>query len=193
MTASNLNKTLSQINWFGVAGGILTLTVIIVSLYYPWWQLTVGEDTVKINVSPMNTNFGLFGLRFVIPLIYALNIGSILTFLCSGIIMLIYSITPKRPYAKTLLDFAWKKPLYSVITNIICLSLIILTARLTYNMNIPLIGTSTIILPTQFTGGVNISVLAKAAFQWPLYLAITTALLCITAKIYHHHKNKKTP
>ena len=185
MIPNSLTKKLSKINWFGIAGGILTLIVILVSLYYPWWQLIVGEEAVKINVSPMNTNFGLLGIHFTIPLIYALNIGSILTFLCSGIIMLIYSINPTKHYAKTLLDFAWKKPLYSVITSTICLSLIILISRITFNMNIPLIGTAIIVLPTQFTGGVDISVIATSAFQWPLYLAITTAILCILAKIYH--------
>jgi hypothetical protein len=79
--------------------------VIIVSLYHPWWQLTIG-DAVKINVSPMYTNFGLLGTHFAIPLLYALNIGSILTFLCSGIIMLIYSLAPTKSYAKELLDFS---------------------------------------------------------------------------------------
>jgi hypothetical protein len=182
---NTITRCLSQINWFGLAAGILTLIVILVSLYYPWWQLVIGKDTVKINVSPMNTNFGLLGTHFTIPLIYALNIGSILTFLCSGIIMLIYSISPNKPYAKELLDFSWKKPLYSVITSTLCLTLIILTAQAIFKMNIPLIGTALINLPTEFTEGVNISVLATANFQWPLYLALTTAILCIIAKIYH--------
>ncbi|MCL2134287.1 MAG: hypothetical protein FWH37_01870 [Candidatus Bathyarchaeota archaeon] len=185
MKLCNLRNYLFKVNWFGVVGGVLTLSVIVVSLYYPWWQLTIGEDTVKVNVSPMNTNFGLLGTSFTIPLIYALNIGSILTFLCSGIIMLIYSITPNKSYSKVLLDFAWKKPLYSVITSTLCLSLIVLIARAFLDMEIPLIGTAAVTLPTQFTEGVSISVMATAAFQWPLYLAITAASLCILAKIYH--------
>ncbi|MCL2643680.1 MAG: hypothetical protein FWD52_09305 [Candidatus Bathyarchaeota archaeon] len=191
MPLEQLNKHLSQINWFGFAGGILTLIVIIASLYYPWWQLTIG-DAVKVNVSPMNTNFGLFGTNFKIPLIYALNIGSILTFLCSGIIMLIYSINPTKPYAKDLLDFAWKKPLYSVITSTLCLSLMVLLAQALFKMNIPLIGTATVSLPAQFTEGVAITVLATAAFQWPLGLALTAAILCITARIYHKKTTQQT-
>ena len=71
---------LNRINWFGVAGGALTLIVIVVSYYNPWWQLVIGENLMKINASPMNTNFGLLGNQFTIPLISALNIGSILTF-----------------------------------------------------------------------------------------------------------------
>jgi len=180
----NLNKHLTRFNWIGIVSGILTLIVIISSLYYPWWQLTIG-NAVKINVSPMNTNFGLLGAHFVIPLIYALNIGSILTFLCSGIIMFIYSIAPTKSYSKELLDFAWKKPLYSVITSTLCLSLIVIVARTIFYMNIPLIGTEIVHLPAQFTEGVTINVIVTTAFKWPLYLAITTALMCITAKIYH--------
>jgi hypothetical protein len=186
---NKITQKLAKINWFGIAGGILTLIVIIVSIYHPWWQLTIAEDAVKINVSPMNTNFGLFGVSFTIPLIYALNIGSILTFLCSGIIMLIYSTIPTKPYAKDLLNFAWRKPLYSVITSTLCLLSIILIAQTVLDMQIPLIGKATVTLPQYFTEGTHITVIASAAFQWPLYLAITAALLCITAKIYH----KKSP
>ena len=183
MPLQSLNKYLTRFNWIGITGGILTLIVIIVSIYYPWWQLTIG-DAVTINVSPMNTNFGLLGTSFVIPLIYALNIGSILTFLCSGILMLIYAVTPTKSYAKELLDFAWRKPLYSVITSTVCLSLIVIIARSIFDMNIPLIGTELVHLPAQFTEGVTITVLVTTAFQWPLYLAITTATLCIIAKVY---------
>jgi hypothetical protein len=174
-----------RINWFGVAGGALTLIVIVVSLYNPWWQLTIGENLMKVNASPMNTNFGLLGTQFTIPLIYALNIGSILTFLCSGIIMLVYSVIPDKSYAKDLLGFSWKKPLYSVIFSVVGLSVIILIAQTVLGIRIPLIGTNNIILPSQFTMGVNISVLVSSAFQWPFYLAIVAAGLCITARIYH--------
>ncbi len=176
---------LSRVNWFGVAGGALTLIVIAVSLYYPWWQLTIGENLMKVNASPMNTNFGLLGTQFTIPLIYALNVGSILSFLCSGIIMLVYSFIPTKPYAKELLGFAWKKPLYSVIFSVAGLSIIILIAQAVLGMKIPLMGSAMVILPSNFTMGANISVLVYSAFQWPFWLAVTAAALCICARIYH--------
>jgi hypothetical protein len=176
---------INRINWFGVAGGALTLIVIAVSYYNPWWQLIIGENLMKVNASPMNTNFGLLGNQFTIPLISALNIGSLLTFLFSGTIMLIYSILPTKPYAKDLLGFAWKKPLWSVIFSMAGLFIIIVIAGTLLGINIPLVGTGTVILPSQFTMGVNISVLVSSAFQWPFYLAITAAILCIAARIYH--------
>jgi hypothetical protein len=150
----------------------------------------VGDGIMKINASPMNTNFGLFDTHFIVPLIYALNISSVLTFACSGTIMLIYAIAPIKPYTKELLKFAWKKPLYSVITNIIGLTLIAVITRITLGIKIPLIGTSTTTLPAQYTGNAAITVQLTAAFQWPLYLAITAAALCIIAKIYHDKKLK---
>ncbi|MCL1977182.1 MAG: hypothetical protein FWG55_03625 [Candidatus Bathyarchaeota archaeon] len=192
MHLDNLNEYLTKINWFGVAGGILTLIVILVSLYNPWWQLIVGEGIMKVNASPMNTNFGLLGTQFTVPLIYALNISSILTFSCSGIIMLIYSIAPTKPYAKDLLGFAWKKPLYSVITSVIGLTIIIFIAQIILGMYIPVIGTATVTLPSKFTGDVTIKAIISSAFQWPLYLAVTAAILCITAKIYHNKKLVQT-
>jgi hypothetical protein len=175
----------NRINWFGIAAGVLTLLVIVVSLYNPWWQLTIGEDLMKVNASPMNTNFGLLGTQFTIPLIYALNIGSILTFLFSGIIMLIYSIMPTKPYAKDLLGFSWKKPLYAIISSVVGLAVIVLIAQTALGINVPLVGTANVILPAQYTMGVNISVLVSSAFQWPLYLAGVAAGLCIIARIYH--------
>jgi hypothetical protein len=175
----------NRVNWFGVAGGALTLIVIVVSYYNPWWQLIIGENLMKVNASPMNTNFGLLGNQFTIPLISALNIGSLLTFLFSGTIMLIYSFLPTKPYAKDLLGFAWKKPLWSVIFSFAGLFIIIVIAASLLGIDIPLVGTGTVILPSQFTMGVNISVLVSSAFQWPFYLAITAAVLCIIARIYH--------
>ncbi len=176
---------LSKINWFGVAGGALTLIVIVVSLYYPWWQLTIGDGLMKVNASPMNTNFGLLSTQFTIPLIYALNLGSILTFLCSGIIMLIYSVIPTKPYAKDLLGFAWKKPIYAVMFSVIGLAITLVILQTTVGLNVPLTGTGQIILPSAFTMGVNISITVNSAFQWPVILAIAAAALCICARIYH--------
>ena len=99
-----------RVNWLGLAGGVTTIVVVIVSLFYPWWQLTVGENLAKANVSPLNTNFNLLGTTFTIPLIWALNVVSLLTLVASGIAMVVYSIIPTKSYSKHLLGFAYKKP-----------------------------------------------------------------------------------
>ena len=62
---------LKKINWFGLVGGILILVVLAVSIYYPWWILTIGDNLVKVNASPVNTNFGLSNIKFTVPIIWA--------------------------------------------------------------------------------------------------------------------------
>ena len=183
---------LKKINWFGLVGGILILVVLAVSIYFPWWQLIIGENLLKVNASPVNTNFGLLGTQFTVPIIWALNIGSILTFLTSGIIMLIYSLVPTKSYSKDLLSFAYKKPLYSVVLCVVGLVIITLIAQAAVGISIPLTGIATIILPASLTMGINLSVIVSAAFQWPFWLAVVAAGLCITARVYHR-KLSSTP
>jgi hypothetical protein len=175
-----------KINWLGLAAGIITLVALVISLYMPWWQLTVGQDLIKINASPVNTNFGLFGTQFTIPMIWALNLVTILTFSASGIIMLIYSVVPTKPYAKQLLGFSWKKPLYSVISFVALLVVILLIAG-HFGMYIPINGSATVTLPSNWTQGATVSALVSGTFELPFFLAASAAALCILARVFHGH------
>ncbi len=159
---------------------------LVISLYMPWWQLTVGQDLIKINASPVNTNFGLFGTQFTIPMIWALNLVTILTFSASGIIMLIYSVIPTKPYAKHLLGFSWKKPLYSVISFVALLVIILLIAG-HFGMYIPINGSATVTLPSNWTAGATVSALVSGTFELPFFLATPAAALCILARVFHGH------
>jgi len=174
-----------KINWLGLAAGILTLVALAVSWYIPWWQLTIGQSLIKINASPVNTNFGIFGTQLTIPMIWALNLITILTFSASGLIMLIYSLIPAKPYAKHLLGFSWKKPLYSVVSFAVGLVIILLLAG-HFGVYLPLNGSSTVTLPGSIMPqGATVSALVSAAFQLPFYLAIAAAALCVGARFYH--------
>jgi hypothetical protein len=179
-----------KINWFGLAAGIITLIVLVISFYVPWWQLTIGENLIKVNASPVNTNFGLFGTQFTVPLIWALNLISILTFTASGIVMLIYSLNPTKSYSKHLLGFSYKKPLYVLIIFVAGLAAITIIAGF-LGMSIPLMGSTTLSLPTQFMPtGLSINALVSGSFQLPFYLAIVAAALCIAARLYHKNLAK---
>ena len=179
-----------KINWFGLAAGIITLIVLVISFYVPWWQLTIGENLIKVNASPVNTNFALFGTQFTVPLIWALNLISILTFTASGIVMLIYSLNPTKSYSKHLLGFSYKKPLYVLIIFVAGLAAITIIAGF-LGMSIPLMGSTTLSLPTQFiSSGLSISALVSGSFQLPFYLAIVAAALCIAARLYHKNLAK---
>jgi hypothetical protein len=177
-----------KINWFGLAGGIAVITLIAISMSLPWWQLTVGDDLVTANVSPLKTNFNFIGDSFTIPLIMALNIASIISLSAGGIVMLIYSIKPEKSYSKRLLSFAYKKPLYSVLLFVIGLLLITILVESQFSLNVPLSGSITSTLPTDMTQGVTISVMMNAGFQWPFILAAIAAGFCIIARVYHKKK-----
>lgn len=139
---------------------------------------------MKVNASPVNTNFGLFGLSFTLPLLYALNVVSVLTFSTSGLIMLFYSLNPQKGYAKKLLAYSYRKPIYTLLTFLSSL-LIITSAASMLNINIPILGTSTMTLPSSLAMGADINATVNGSFQIPFYLAIVTAALCIIARLRH--------
>ena len=174
-----------RINWFGLAAGIITLVVLAVSLFVPWWQLTIGDKLLQVNASPVNTNFGLLDLHFTVPLIWAWNLVTVLFFVASGVVMLFYSIRPTRSYSKELLGFSYKKPLYILLSFFIGLIVLIAIAGV-IGFGVPAVGTSNIALPSQFMpAGLSISFLVSAGFQFPFYLAIAAAVLCVLARLYH--------
>ena len=175
----------AKINWFGLAGGITVIVLIIISLFIPWWQLTIGDDLVTTNASPMNTNFNVIGNSFTIPLIMALNIASIISLSASGIVMLIYSVRPQKSYSKRLLGFAYRKPLYSVLMFVIGLFLITVLVKSLFSLDVPLSGLLLSTIPADMTQGVTLSVSMNAGFQWPFLLATVAAGLCIMARVYH--------
>ena len=180
-----MNVWLTKFNWFGLAGGVTTLLVIAASMFYPWWQLTVGDDLLKINASPVNTNFGVLDTTFTIPFIWALNIVSILTLLASGIAMIVYSIIPRKSYSKHLLGFGYKKPLFTVLFFVIGLVVITMILQAVLSIKVPLMGSTTSTLPIPFVSGITLSVILSAGFQWSFWLAVVAAGLCIAARLYH--------
>ena len=175
----------ANLNWFGLVGGALTIVVVVVSLFSPWWQLTVGDNFVQANASPVNTNFSFLGTAFTIPLIWALNIVSSLSLILSGVAMLVYSVMPAKSYSKHLLGFAYKKPLYTLIFFVAGLFEVTFILQAVVGIAVPLMGSTTVTLPQAFTSSVTISVLLSAGFQYPFWLAIVAAGLCIAARLYH--------
>ncbi len=191
---------LKYINWFGLASGILLAVVIYLSFYNPWWQFRVG-DFALANVTPFNTNFNVLGTSFLIPLLTAINISSLLLLSISTIVMIVYSVIPTRKYSKTLLCFAYKQPIYSIVSFVVVLVVLtilvpILIGSFTplHNLSIPLMGTSSILVPTQMLGleGLQIAVAVSGAFQWTFWLAVAGAALCIVARVYHRSAFKET-
>jgi hypothetical protein len=176
---------IKQINWFALISGILVLFLIPISIYFPWWQLVIGQNLLAVNASPVNTHFNLMGTALSSSLVWAMNLTGILTFLASGIILLIYGLIPTKPYSIDLLSFAYRKPLYTVLLYLVALIIMTVATQAILGKGLPINGTSTLIVPSNLTMGITISVLVSSAFQWPFWLAIATAALCIVARIYH--------
>ena len=175
----------TKINYLALAGGITTLCLIVISLFVPWWVLSVGQGLVKANVSPIYTDFNFVGNAFTVPLLLALNLASILTMAGGGIAILIYSIKPEKSYSKRLLGFGYSKPLFSVILFVVVLIALQQIVKMMVKLDVPIIGSATSTLPQSATSGTIVTVLMTAELQWPFYLAIVAATLCIAARFYH--------
>jgi hypothetical protein len=180
-----VNAILTKFNWFGLAGGATTILMIVASLVYPWWQLTVGDNLLTLNVSPVNMNMGFLDTSFTIPFIWALTLVGILSLLASGIAMLIYSVLPRKSYSMHLLGFGYKKPLYAVLFFVIGLVAVTLILQAVLNFNFPIMGSTTNTLPLPLGSGITVSVVLSAGFQWSFWLAVVAAGLCLAARIYH--------
>jgi hypothetical protein len=183
----------TKMNYFGLVGGALTIIVVAISLFAPWWKLTAGpyypfsssDYLITTALSPFTTNLTILGTAITFPIIWASNLAIIFSLVAAGIIMIIYSAAPTKPYAKQLLDFSYNKPLFSVIAFVILLFAMTLIFQLLLNLNIPFTGTTTSTLPRGMTQGITVSVMVSAAFEWPFWLAAAASGLCIAAKLYH--------
>ncbi|MGD6852146.1 MAG: hypothetical protein ACQCN6_08820 [Candidatus Bathyarchaeia archaeon] len=174
------------ISWFGLAAGITTLVLVAVSVFVPWWQLTVGDDFASVYASPIVTNFGFYGAQFTLPLLWAWNLSNILLFTAGGVIMLVYSVFPTKSYSKDLLCFSYKKPLYGFLSFVVGLAVIVLSAGF-FDLGIPLVGTANVNLsfPSFIPLSASISSSVTAMFLFPFYLAIAAVVLCVAARFYH--------
>jgi hypothetical protein len=173
------------VNWVGLAAGAVTVLLLLVSLFAPWWQLYIGDGLVTVNASPIYTNFGLFGAVFLMPLITAFNVATVAILALSASAILIYSLNPTKSYAKTLLDFSYKKPLYAIIAFLAGLIVVTFSLHFSLNIDIPLFGADKIVLPQSFTGDAAVSANVNGAFQWPFVLAVAAAVLSVAAKFTH--------
>ncbi|MFB3888230.1 MAG: hypothetical protein ACE14S_01985 [Candidatus Bathyarchaeia archaeon] len=176
-----------RVNWLGLAGGAATLSLVVVSVFVPWWILKLGDPQhalVEANVSPVNTHLEGLGDSFTTPLLWAVNIAGALSLAAGGIVMLVYSVLPAKPYSRRLLGFSYRKPLYLVAFFVASLFLLALIAN-GFGYNLPLTGSANVQLPKSMTPGATISALVTADFQWSFWLAIATAGLCLAARVYH--------
>ncbi len=184
-----------KVNWFGLAGGSASLALIGISLFFPWWRFTLGNPAlIQANVSPLNTNFDLLSSNaLTVPLLWALNMASILSLAAGGIIMLIYSLYPTKSYSMRLLSFSYRKPVYAVGFFVVSLFTLTLVIQSLIGISIPMMGSTTATIPQELTQGAIISAGLTTDFLWPFWLAVACASLCLAARVYHGKLAPKTP
>jgi len=177
----------NQVNWFGLTGGIMIVGVVILSaaFAYPWWELTVGQEFLKADVSPLNTHFSVFGTVMTIPLIWVLNITCLLSLIASAIAILIYSVVPTRSYSKHLLGFAYKKPLFTLLLFVIGIFAIAFVFGALLQISFPVAGSTTLTVPASMSGSTTIKMPIVTGFTWVFWLAVAATVLCIAARVYH--------
>jgi len=184
-----------QINYVALIAGALSLILVAVSWFVPWWQFSVGNPAIAtVNFSPVNFNFALFDTMLTIPLIVALNIAVLLILLAGGVAMLVYSAIPTSKYAKQVLGFGYKKPFYALILFLMELGVLYFSATLLTGISFPLMGEGALVLPASIApGGVNVSVTVSAGFGWTFYLAVAVVALCIVARVFHRKAANPKP
>ena len=80
--------------------------------------------------------------------------------------MLIYSLIPTKPYAKHLLGFAYRKPLWAVLGFVIGLVAIILIAG-NFGVHLPINGSAmiTVSLPSSLSNGATVTALVSGSLE----------------------------
>ena len=201
LNMKNLNT--ENVNWFALVGGALTLVLTVASMFVPWWQITVGKTLATVRFSPVSLSMNIIGYNAALPIITAISWMFIILLTSAGIILVIYSLNPTKPYSKRLLSFAYKKPLGTVIAFAVLILLVTNAGSILgimlgpsrtsgADLNIPWTGSKTLRLPSSLSQGMLQGIAISTELEWTFWLAVTVAALCIAAKLYHKKFDKLT-
>jgi hypothetical protein len=191
------NVHAKNVNWFASAGGALTLVLAAASLSVPWWQITLGQTLARIGFSPGNLSTNIVGYSVALPIIAAVSWMFMGLLVSAGIVLVVYSIMPSKPYSKGLLGFAYKKPLGTLIAFLVLLLLLTNSGTIlsimpgssnlsAADLNVPWTGTKTLQLPSSMAQGSTIrGITVSTEFGWTFWLAVAVAGLCVAARLYH--------
>jgi hypothetical protein len=142
------------------------------------------------------------GYNVALPIIVTISWIFMVMLVSAGIVLVVYSIVPTKPYSKRLLGFAYKKPLGTLIAFVVLMLLmtnagtisetVLGSSRLSgADLNIPWAGAKTLQLPSSMSQGMLGGIAISAEIEWTFWLAFTVAVLCVGARLYH--KKLDTP
>jgi hypothetical protein len=190
------NPYTRSVNWFALAGGTLTLVLTVASMFVPWWHITIGQTLATIGISPVSLSTNIMGYSVALPIIMVISWIFIALLVSAGIVLIIYSIMPTKPYSKRLLGFAYKKPLGTLIAFIVLMLLVtnigtilgmmIGSSNLAgADLNVPWLGAKTLALPSSMAQGTIGGIAISTELGWTFWLAVSVAALCVAARLYH--------
>jgi hypothetical protein len=192
---------MKNLNWFALVAGVLTIVLTTASLFVPWWTITVGQTLAKIGFSPVNLSTNILGYDVALPIIVTVSWMFMALLVSAGIVLVVYSIIPAKPYSKYLLGFAYKKPLGTLIaflvlllllTNLGTVFLVVIRSNglSGADLNVPLVGSKTLQLPSSMSQSSIRGISVSAELGWTFWLAVVVAGLCVSARLYHKKLNR---
>lgn len=185
-----------EINWIGLATGILMLILPFMGV---WWKVVVGTGAFKIAISPFKYEILLAGETLTSPLVSYFIIAAKLTLLGGGSLMIVGSLAGRRWWGRKLVGWGAMKATWMLIFLIAALSI----GTLLMNKFLPsfltgmfeeggsaqlelpyLIGTGHASIQPQ--EGVTISGPITASLTPSFWMAVVTAGMGVGTKIYQN-------
>ncbi len=178
-------QILKKINPIGIAGSMLLLITLYLSVFYGcyWWEMTVGEGAGFLGVSALNYEVNILGTPVRAEILYFINMIAQLLFVESAITMFIYSLLPSRGFSENLMKFAYLKPMITLLFFIISLLMLLIPLPATLlNKTLPIIGEEIISVNIM---NISLNIPLRAGFTITFWLTVIASLLCALAPVYH--------
>jgi hypothetical protein len=197
LNAKSIDRVLISFNWFGLVSGILMM---LLPFLGPWWIGTVGRGAMEIKLSPFDLSISLLYLPIHSSMIEFFLLAAKITFVVSGVFMLLSSVFPMRWWSRRLFMFGVMKPFWSVVG----LVALLIVSGMIFNFALPSVLPSLIggeqenvkvNIDVPYVCGSTVStvevenmatVTAPVLFSLTgiFWLAVATAVLCIIARFY---------
>lgn len=184
-----------RVNWFGFVTGVFLL---IFGLLAPvWWRVTFGGEAVVLEISPFNVNVTAFDIPMTSPLVTFVCIAARITIIVAGALTILGSVFTQQWWSKKLIKFGSLKILWMVIALVvvaIIAPIIVeklagqMAADANMQLSLPILsGSSTVTAQVESS---TISAPITMELTGFFFLAIVTAALGITTRIYHRKLTK---
>ena len=199
MSEKNVDKSLknkiSSLNWLGIITGILMVLLPFLGF---WWKATVGEEVIRIALSPFQYEFMVIGQPLTSALVGYFLLAAQISVILGGIFITLGAVGAERWWGKKLIDWGAMRVFWLIISLIVLLLLGALLMnnymgsllsgtieRSAVQLELPyLIGSGHAMI--QAEEAVTISGPINASFTPSFWIAVITAGLGIGSSVYQN-------